>query len=131
MLFRSAYAEIYPSISYSIFDDSVATKDISNSNLLGSINDDVFGSSDASIYANYEPGNIAAGAFGPHPVLDSIVLSLVYASGVATLGDTSQPLSLDVFQLTESIHNDSSYYSSRNLSYNSTYNLIEGGQSKV
>ena len=50
----AVYAEIYPKVSYSIFDDSVFTKNLSNANLLGSMNDAVFGRSDASIYADYE-----------------------------------------------------------------------------
>jgi hypothetical protein len=127
----AAYAEIPASVSYTIFDDTTYTKNISNANIFGSMNDPVFGRSDASIYSSFEvPGEIALGALGPNPVLDSAVLILVYAHGVATLGDTSQPLSLDVFPLTEKIHADSSYYSSRNISYNKNYNLIEGGQSK-
>jgi hypothetical protein len=127
-----AYAEISVAASYTMFDDSVYTKDISNANIFGSMNDPVFGRSDASIYSNFEiPGEITVGAFGPNPVLDSIVLTLVYAHGVATLGDTSQPLSLDVFPLTEKIYRDSSYYSKRNIAYNKNYNLVEGGQSKT
>jgi len=128
----AAYAEITAFRSFTMFDDTAYTKNISNANMLGSINDPVFGRTDVSIYSNFEiPGSIAIGALGPNPVLDSIVLALVYASGVATLGDTTQPLSLDVFPLTEKIYRDSLYYSDRNISYNKNYNLIEGGQSKI
>ncbi len=127
-----AYAEITASVSYSMLDDTVYTKNISNANLLGSMNDPVFGRTDVSIYSDFElPGLPQAGSLGINPILDSVVLSLVYASGIATLGDTTQPLSLDVFPLTEKIYRDSLYYSDRNISYNKNYNLIEGGQSKL
>ncbi len=125
----AAYAEIYPSVSYPLFDDSLFTKNITNSNLLGSVNDPVFGRTDASIYVNFEvPGGGVD--FGPNAVLDSVVLSLIYNPGVAFLGDTTQPLSIDVFPLTAKISKDSSYYSTRNISYNKNYSMIEGGQSK-
>jgi hypothetical protein len=128
----AAYAEVSASSSFSMFDDSVYTKDISNSNMLGSINDPVFGRSDASIYSSFEPpGSIVQGALGVNPVLDSLVLTLVYATGVASMGDTTQPLSLDVFPLTERIYRDSSYYSGRNIGYDKNYSLIEGGHGKT
>src|ERR1035437_5942143 len=128
----AAYAEISATRSYSMFDDSVYTKNISNGNLLGSMNDPVFGRTDASIYSNFEiQGDRLCGSFGGNPVLDSVVLALVYASGVATLGDTTQPISLDVFPLTEKIYRDSLYYSDRTISYDKNYTLIEGGQSKL
>ncbi|MGZ3861660.1 MAG: DUF4270 family protein [Bacteroidia bacterium] len=126
------YAEVMASVSYTMFDDSVYTKNISNSNLLGSVNDPVFGRSDASIYSSFEPnGDVDSSSLGTHPVLDSIVLSLVYAHGVSNLGDTNQFIGLDVYPLTEKLYNDSNYYSHRALKYDNNYNLVDGGQSKI
>lgn len=128
----AAYTEVYPTVTYSMLDDTVYTTNITNSNLLGSMNDAILGRTDASIYSTYEIiGSLSCEALGSNPALDSVVLSLVYATGVPTLGDTNQPVSLDVFPVTESIYRDSAYYSDRNISYNKNYNLVEGGQSKV
>ncbi|MGZ3867215.1 MAG: DUF4270 family protein, partial [Bacteroidia bacterium] len=126
------YAEVTASLSYTQFDDTVYTKNISNSNLFGSMNDPVFGRSDASIYSSFEPnGDIDTGSLGTHPVLDSMVLVLVYAHGVSNLGDTTQPIGLDVYPLTEKLYNDSNYYSHRGLKYDNNDNLVDGGHSKI
>jgi len=129
----AAYAEILPTVSYSKFDDSTRTSNLTSSNLLGSVNDPVFGRTDASIYSTFEsqysiPCN--TGALGVNPVLDSAVLCLIYNTSVAFIGDTTQPLTIDVFPITQRIYRDSIYYSDRNIPYNKNASMIEGG-SKV
>jgi hypothetical protein len=130
----AVYTELIPKVSFTKAEDSMMTTNVTNSNLLGSINDPVFGRFDASIFVNYEfsSGGLGSG-LGPNPVLDSAVLSLWYntTAAIPYIGDTTHPLSLDVFPLTQKMNRDSAYYSSRVLAYDPAYNVIEGGQSKV
>ena len=128
-ILKAGYAEIYPTLSYSKFDDSVMTRFITNVNLLGSCNDQVFGRTDASVYVNFEPQGIPS--FGPNAALDSVVLSLIYSTSFAYVGDTAAPLKLDVFPIIDQMNVDSLYYSGRVLKYNKNYNLVDGGKSMV
>jgi hypothetical protein len=153
-----AYAEFYPDVSYSHFrhaDSVLLTTRLSNSSLLGSVNDPIFGRTDASIYCSFEtpygPGSLSGGGLDPltSPELDSAVLILGYnyvpGSSTIFIGDTSDQLSLDIFPLTTNLSPDSNYYSTGNnyyftgasnhtrgpIPYDATKSLIYGGQSKV
>ena len=153
-----SYMEFYPDVSYSHFrsaDSILLTTRLSNSALLGSVNDPVFGRTDASIYCSFEtpysPGSLTgvAGIVGNDPELDSAVLILGYnyVPGTSTtfVGDTSDQLSLDLFPLNYNLSTDTNYYSTGNnyyytgtgthtrgpIPYDATKNLIYGGQSKV
>lgn len=130
----AVYTELIPTVSYTKLEDSMMTTNITNSNLLGSVNDPVFGRFDASIFVNYEfsSGGLGTG-LGANPVLDSAVLALWYntATAIPYIGDTSHPLALDIFPLTQKMYRDSAYYSSRSLAYDPSYNVIEGGKSKI
>lgn len=130
----AVYTELIPKVTYTKAEDSMMTTNVTNSNLLGSVNDPVFGRFDASIYANFEfsSGGLGSG-LGTNPVLDSVVLALWYntSSAIPYIGDTIHPLSLDVFPLTQKMNCDSVYYSSRQLNYDAANSLIEGGQSKI
>lgn len=97
-----------------IADDSLKTDELSNQ-LIGCINDPVFGITNASVFAqvNLEGTPI----FTNIPVADSLVLSLVYTG---SYGDTTATQSVDVYKLTESLYQDSTYYSNRTFAYNST-----------
>jgi len=134
-LLNGAYAELIPKLSYTKAEDSLITNNVTNSNLLGSVNDPVFGRFDASFFVNFEVagGTIPGGGFGTNPVLDSAVLMLQYntTASIPYIGDTAQPLSIDVFPLTQKMDRDSVYYSNRVIPHNAAYNMIEGGQSKV
>lgn len=127
-----AYAELIPRVTYTRAEDSLLTSNITNSNLLGSVNDPVFGRLDASVYINFEysSGGLGGSGLGTNPVLDSTVLMLQYntAASIPFLGDTNQQLALDVFPLTEKLIRDSAYYSGRKVKYDASQDLIEGGQ---
>ena len=49
----AVYTELTPTVTYTRADDSLMTTNITNSNLLGSVNDPVFGRFDASIFVNF------------------------------------------------------------------------------
>ena len=109
-IISGAYTEFYPDISYSQYrhaDSILLTTKLSNSSLLGSLNDPIFGRTDASIYCSFEtpyaPGSLSGQLNLDNPQLDSTVLILGYnftpGSSTAPVGDTSDQLSLDVFPL--------------------------------
>lgn len=130
-----AYAEIIPKITYTKMEDSLLTTNFSNSNVLGSVNDPIFGRFDASMYINFEPAgtNLGGTGLGTHPVLDSAVLVLEYntSASINYIGDTTQPLRVDVFPLKTKLIRDSVYYSTRKIAYDATDNLVEGGHGKT
>ncbi|WP_236695620.1 DUF4270 domain-containing protein [Lentimicrobium saccharophilum] len=93
-------------IAYTVREDSLRTDELS-ANLLGYMNDPVFGNVLASIYTQFRlPTNNVT--FGENPVADSIVLTLKY-SGI--YGDSLSQHTVRVFELADSINVDSSYYS--------------------
>lgn len=154
---NAEYAEIYPDVSYTKYrwsDSIILTSNLSNSNLLGSINDPVFGRTDASIYCSFETDYSATGVGGLAPVgnesvLDSVVLILAYNYVPNTsntyIGDTTDQLSLDIFPLQHNLSPDTNYYSTGNnfyytgsggylhgpMPYDASNNLIYGGHSLV
>jgi Domain of unknown function (DUF4270) len=89
-------------------EDSLRT-DLSIYNLLGIINDPVFGPRSASIYSQVTLNGLGV-TFGATPVLDSIVLTLKYAG---TYGDvsTAAPMQIDVYELNASMDVNTDYYS--------------------
>jgi hypothetical protein len=150
------YAEFYPDISYSHFgqnDSVLLTTRLSNSCLLGSLNDPIFGRTDASVYCSFEtqysPGSLSGTLGFSTATLDSAVLILGYnyvpGSSTVFVGDTTDQLSLDIFPLNTNLNPDSNYYSTGNnyyytgtnthvrgpIPYNENQSLIYGGQSKV
>jgi hypothetical protein len=95
-------------IAFSQKEDSVRT-DEAIYNILGSYIDPVFGKTTASIYTQFRlPTNNVN--FGTPLTLDSLVLSLAYRG---YYGDTTTPLKVRVYELTENLFRDSSYYSDR------------------
>jgi len=155
-ILSGGYMEFYPDVSYSHFrsaDSILLSTRLSNSALLGSVNDPIFGRTDASIYCSFEtpysPGSLNGNLTFDHPELDSAVLILGYnyvpGSSTIFVGDTSDQLSLDVYPLNYNLSTDSNYYSTGNnyyytgtgthmrgpIPFDATKNLIYGGQSKV
>lgn len=150
------YAEFSPDVSYTHFrssDSVLLTTRLSNSCLLGSLNDPIFGRTDASIYCSFETPYSPSSLNGPiildHPELDSAVLILGYNyvpnSSTIFVGDTADQLSIDVFPLKNNLSTDSNYYSTGNnyyftgtgthmrgpIPYDETNNLAYGGHSQV
>ncbi len=97
-------------VAYSVKEDSIRT-DETVYNLLGSNYDPMFGKNSAGFYSQFRLSSNNAN-FGSNPVLDSIVLSLLY-KGI--YGDTSAQQTVKVYELDENIYKDSVYYSNREI----------------
>lgn len=104
--------------TFTIREDSIKTDDLpSGTAVLGSYNDPVFGYTEASIYSQFLlPTNLTSG-FGTNLTIDSIVLALVYENinpfyGSVNDGDMQ---TVKVYQVTENISKEGSYYSNQNL----------------
>ena len=87
------------------FLDTVGTKNVSNG-LLGSMNDPVFGRSQAGICTQIR-FSAAGQLFGNEPVVDSIVLQLCLSG---YYGDTMQPQTLHVYELADTLSANGEYY---------------------
>jgi hypothetical protein len=100
--------------TYSRLDDSVRT-DEASSNMLGSKVDAVFGKTTAGFVTQVR---LSANnpVFDPSLVIDSVVLTLVYKEYYGSLS----PQTFSVFQLSEQIHYDSSYYTNSQTAYTAT-----------
>lgn len=103
-------------VSFSLLDDSVKS-DETNGNLLGSYKDPVFGTVKASFYTQIRLSSSNV-KFDSLPVVDSIVLSLVYSG---YYGDITIPQNIKVYEITENFYRDSSYYSNHLLNHSSTW----------
>jgi hypothetical protein len=102
-------------ITYIVKEDSLRT-DEPLLQLVGSYIDPVFGYSAASSYVEFSlPSNNVN--FGVNFIPDSLVMYLGYAG---FYGDAISAQTVLVYQLTEEIHADSSYYSGDDFDYNTT-----------
>jgi hypothetical protein len=96
-------------LTYSVPEDSVRTDDYPIVQI-GSCNDALFGTTTSGLFTQLSiPGGKEHINFGSTAVLDSSTLWLEYE--VDFYGDTSTPQSFDVYQMTEDIYKDSTYYS--------------------
>ena len=103
-------------ITFTVREDSIKS-DERGLNLLGSYNDPVFGKTYASIYTQFVLPSDNLINFGSGFTPDSLVMTLAFSD---YYGDLSLQQTLQIFQLSESIYVDSSYYSTRDFAYNST-----------
>jgi len=101
----NAFSDTTTLTAYSIREDSINTTKLSNS-ILGYIKDPVFGLTQAGIYSQYLLSGSSVN-FGTNPVLDSVILTMQYAG---FFGDTLSPLTIKVYELTESLVKDTKYY---------------------
>ncbi|MCF8219533.1 MAG: DUF4270 domain-containing protein [Bacteroidales bacterium] len=92
--------------AFSYGEDSLQTSD-PQVVLAGSYRDEKFGQTNASFYTQLRMTSTSLD-FGVNPVADSIVLTIPYHS---YYGDTTQSQQFEVFELAESLNNDSTYYS--------------------
>ena len=117
----SLYVDTLTDISlFSVREDSLLTSRV-RTNLLGEVQDPVFGVVKADLYAQFR---LSANAinFGEEAELDSVVLSVPYGG---FFGDTSNALKIGVYELSEPLYRDSSYYSTQRLACHAQ-NLVEG-----
>ena len=107
------YCDTFSIVSYSILDDSIRTDENANPDnlyLAGSIMDPVFGRTDATFVTNFSiPGNRIGSGFGIDAKLDSVVLALVYSN--SSYGNINNPITFNVYELSQAIYSDSAYYS--------------------
>lgn len=87
------------------FLDSVSTKNVING-LLGSMNDPVFGLSQAGICSEFR-FSAAGQLFGADPVVDSLVLQLYLTN---YYGDTTQWQTVHAYSLMDTLSSEGSYY---------------------
>ncbi|MDP2423925.1 MAG: DUF4270 domain-containing protein [Bacteroidales bacterium] len=98
---------------YSIREDSVRTDERAvATNVIGSFFDPVFGKTNASVYTEFLMTTVNL-SFGGSPIIDSIFLNLAYAG---LYGDSATSQTFRVFEMSENIHYDSTYYSNRSVS---------------
>lgn len=92
--------------------DSLSTKSASFS-LVGDLNDPIFGNSNLSFYTQIGLTSNSI-KWGEGATTDSIVLQMIYSG---YYGDTLTPLTLKVYEVTENMSGDSTYYSNKSLAY--------------
>ena len=103
-------------VAYTVPIDSVRT-DETSSIFLGSKSDPVFGKTTVGFCTQFDVAQEAF-SFGTTPVWDSLVLCLAYSGGYS--GDTTAPMTVKVYEMTEALEVDSSYYSNRSFQHDAT-----------
>jgi len=96
--------------AYSVIQDSVRTDEASTV-ILGSMVDPIFGKTTAGFYSQMRLGADSPD-FGINPVLDSLVLILYYAGHY---GDTTMMQNVRVYEISEDVILDSSYWSNQRV----------------
>ena len=105
------YTDTLSLFSYTVKEDSLRS-DESGIVQIGSINDAFFGKTNASLFTQVViPNNLLEISFGPGAVLDSCALNLKY--DFEYYGDTLQQQTFSVYQVTEDMFYDSTYYSNQ------------------
>lgn len=99
-------------LAFSRANDSVRTDETSLS-LIGSQHDPVFGLTTAGFYSQFLLSNLKPD-FGTDPLLDSMILSL---SIEGYYGDPQAMMTIKVYELSEGLDYDSSYFSHNSLAY--------------
>jgi hypothetical protein len=99
-------------IAYSVLEDSIVTSALSQ-NVVGYVNDPYFGTMSAGFVTQFNlPSRDVH--FDNNPVLDSVVLVVGYRG---LYGDTTSGVNFKVYELSQDIYKDSTYYQ------NSTYSV--------
>lgn len=97
-------------VAYTQTEDSLLVPQL-DVHMLGVLNDPVFGKTSAGIYAEVLPRTLPVEFVDIHPDslrIDSVVLSLAY-SGTGYFGNKFMSLTLNVFELSDTIPRDSIY----------------------
>ena len=121
-LLNSAQIDTFSLKTYTVEEDSVITDNPVYA-VLGSYNDPKFGTFNANFYTQFRLSGLNPN-FGDVATItiDSTILGLEYAS---TYGDMSEQ-KLEVYELTESMYLDSTYYSFSTLA-RASENLVQPG----
>lgn len=102
-------------LAFSVKQDSIRTSNPS-SLIVGSIMDPVFGKTTCSFYSQVQLSTTDAD-FGTNPILDSLILKLYY---IGYTGDTTTRQNIKVYEMSQDIHFDSSYFSNQTIGAYST-----------
>ena len=100
--------------------DSLITSNIAL-NMLGYIQDPVFGKTQAGIYTQFRLSSYNAD-FGENVTVDSVVLTLVYGGHY---GDTLNSFLVRVYELTEGMEKSKNYFANSKINYVPSSNLTE------
>jgi len=111
-------------VAYTIEEDSVRTDSLI-SNILGAINDPVFGTSVATINTTFRLDELGFD-FGTSPQFDSLVLSMVYYDTEKFYGDTNSTIKLNIYKLGEKIDPALKYYSNSDFAKGDLVGTWEG-----
>lgn len=102
-------------VAYSQLEDTIRTNGLT-SNMVGSLQDPVFGNSSAAICAQFALGSSTVN-FGANPVVDSVVLTLQVSS---CYGDTNSRVGIRVYQLLDHLSTTDIYYQNSVVAYDPT-----------
>lgn len=102
-------------VTYTVDEDSVESQ-FPSRKVFGMINDPVFGKAEAVTY--FQTVLLTENVdLGQNITIDSLVLSLTIEN---YMGDTTQPITITVYELDEAMHPDSTYFTSRRLNFKPT-----------
>lgn len=119
-LLNAQFTDTATLITHTVKDDSLRTDELVLQPL-GNLNDPVFGITKASIFTQLSLSK-ANPNFGPNPVLDSAVLSLVFHSS-QLYGNKNSVQKFEVYEISEQMHKDSNYFSDDKLQYYTTQQI--------
>lgn len=111
----NGYSDSFTLWTHTVREDSLKTDSLSH-NLIGYINDPVFGRYKAITFCQYQLpqfSNVISGT------LDSVVIFLQYTSTTAYYGDLSSSMEMNVYELTEDMTSTKSH-SNSNYNYSSS-----------
>lgn len=120
-LLNSSVTDTFYIETYNVRQDSVNTKG-AQYKLIGGYNDPKVGKVDASFYTQLGLENTGYTNFGTAPVIDSLVLALQLDGAYGAPEDCT----FEVFELTDKLDKDSSYYEFSSISHGNE-NLIKSG----
>jgi hypothetical protein len=101
------------SITTSVVPEDSLRTDLAVYHLLGLYNDPIYGPKSSSIYTQMTLAGTNVD-FGAIPVLDSVILTMTYQG---FYGDTTAPMSINVFELTTEMSSSNDYYSNTRISH--------------
>ncbi len=105
------YSDSLSLFSFTVKEDSLRS-DEPGIVQIGNTNDPIFGETKASLFTQVViPGNLLDINFGTGAVLDSCALNLAY--DFEYYGDTADAMAFNVYQVTENMYFDSTYYSNQ------------------
>ncbi len=109
----------------SVYHDSLET-DAMPSNVIGFLNDPIFGGSTATVYTQYAL-NVNNVQFAENAVVDSVILTIRLLDAY---GDTLTPIPINVYEITQDLQKDVPYYETTAFE-KKTENLVENPSAGV